>query len=115
MLHKTSLRLTALLCLCFPLALVAADSKTPPAKLTAAQIVDKNIAARGGLQAWHAVQTMSWSGKLDAGGGDSIARSRNYVTERKHHPTKMELLGKKNEKDAADKQVQLPFIMEMKR
>src|SRR5919109_5088799 len=100
MLHKTSLRLTALLCLCFPLALVAADSKTPPAKLTAAQIVDKNIAARGGLQAWHAVQSMSWTGKMDAGGGDSIARSRNYLTDRKHRPTKMELLDKKDgEKD----------------
>jgi len=37
-------------------------------KLTAAQIVDKNVAARGGLAKWRAVQSMTLSGKLDAGG-----------------------------------------------
>ena len=36
--------------------------------LSAAQIVDKNVAARGGLSAWRSVQTMSESGKVDAGG-----------------------------------------------
>jgi outer membrane lipoprotein-sorting protein len=36
--------------------------------LTAAQIADKNAAARGGLKAWRAVKTMTMSGKLDAGG-----------------------------------------------
>jgi outer membrane lipoprotein-sorting protein len=36
--------------------------------LTAAQIVAKNVAARGGLKAWRAVQTLSESGKLGAGG-----------------------------------------------
>ncbi len=44
---------------------------TAPAKFTAAEIVDKNIAARGGLQAWRAVQTMSMSGKLEAGGAQN--------------------------------------------
>ncbi|PYX79768.1 MAG: outer membrane lipoprotein-sorting protein [Acidobacteria bacterium] len=108
--------MTVLFCLFFPLALVAADTKTPPAKLTAAQIVEKNVAARGGLQAWRAVQSMSWTGKMDAGGGDSTARSRDFVMGKRHHPTKTELMGKKNaEKDEANKQVQLPFVMEMKR
>jgi hypothetical protein len=37
-------------------------------KLTVAQIVEKNVAARGGLTAWRAVQTMQLSGKMDAGG-----------------------------------------------
>lgn len=50
-----------------PLA-AAENAPTAPVKLTAAEIVDKNIAARGGLKAWHAVQTMSMSGKLEAGG-----------------------------------------------
>jgi hypothetical protein len=36
--------------------------------LTAAQLIDKNIAAKGGLQSWRAVQSMTFSGKLDAGG-----------------------------------------------
>jgi hypothetical protein len=37
-------------------------------KLTAAQIVDKNVAARGGLAKWRAVQSVTLSGKMDAGG-----------------------------------------------
>jgi hypothetical protein len=37
-------------------------------KLTAAQIVDRNVAARGGLKAWRAVQTLTLSGQLEAGG-----------------------------------------------
>jgi outer membrane lipoprotein-sorting protein len=36
--------------------------------LTAAQIADKNVAARGGLKAWRGVKTLTLSGKLDAGG-----------------------------------------------
>src|SRR5262249_40034513 len=31
-------------------------------------VVEKNIAARGGLNAWRAVRTLSWAGKMDAGG-----------------------------------------------
>lgn len=37
-------------------------------KLSATQIVDKNVAARGGLTAWRAIQSMTVIGKLDAGG-----------------------------------------------
>jgi hypothetical protein len=48
-------------CLFVPLA---ADAQTPP-KLSAAQVVEKSIAARGGLQAWRAVQTMTVTGKND--------------------------------------------------
>ena len=58
---------------------LAAESKPARADLTAAQILEKHIAARGGLQAWHAVKAMSWSGKMDAGTGDSAARSSGYV------------------------------------
>src|SRR5437879_5853146 len=56
------------------LPLTTAQAQT--ASLTAPQIVEKNIAARGGLQAWRGLQTMTWTGKMDAGGGDSAARSR---------------------------------------
>ncbi len=48
--------------------LFAADVKMALPKLTAAEIVDKNIAARGGLQPWRAVQAVSMRGKLEAGG-----------------------------------------------
>jgi hypothetical protein len=47
-------------------AVVAPAPSLP--KLTAAQIVDRNVAARGGLSKWRAVQSMTLSGKMDAGG-----------------------------------------------
>jgi len=53
----------------FAVSLTAARGETPSeAKLSAAAIVEKNVAARGGLQAWRAVQTMSMQGRLGAGG-----------------------------------------------
>jgi len=52
--------------------IVVADSTTAPVDLTAAQIVERNISARGGLQAWRTVKTLSMSGKLDAGGKQKV-------------------------------------------
>jgi outer membrane lipoprotein-sorting protein len=53
----------------------AAKAKAPPAKkippppaLPAGKIVERNIAARGGLQAWRAVNSLTMSGEMDAGG-----------------------------------------------
>jgi hypothetical protein len=51
---------------------MSAGPSDTPAKLTVAEIIDKNAAARGGLQAWRGVQTMSFSGKLDAGGASKV-------------------------------------------
>ena len=39
-----------------------------PAGMTAEQVIERNVTARGGLQAWRGVQTLSMSGKLEAGG-----------------------------------------------
>ncbi len=50
----------------------AATSEPAPAKpdpaagLTAAQIVEKNVVARGGLEAWRAIQTMVWAGHVQS-------------------------------------------------
>ena len=57
------------------LALCAASlvvSVADAAELTAAQIVDKNIAARGGLAAWRAVNAITLAGEMDAGGNDNV-------------------------------------------
>ncbi len=64
-----------LLAVCISLALAvslagAANAPSSPAKLSAAEIVDRNVAARGGLQAWRAVQALSLTGKMDAGGNE---------------------------------------------
>jgi len=115
MLGKKILLLSVLFCLCFSLDL-AADNKTAQSGLTAAQIVEKYAAARGGLQAWRAVQTMSWTGKMDAGGGLNDP-SRRVTQGRTGRAGRMEFTDNKGPgaKGEANKQVQLPFVLDMKR
>ena len=112
----TAVLLFVLYCLCIPRALVAADNKTAPANLSAAQIVDKHVAARGGLQAWRAVQSLSVTGTMDAGRADSAARSIRLAkggmgaTSRRAHADAAGAV-----KGEATQQVQLPFTLEVKR
>lgn len=79
------------------------------AGLSAQQIIDKNVAARGGLKAWRAVQSMSMSGKMDAG------RQRAQVPEvvTNSNLRKVKVDSTKSLPEA--KVIQLPFTMEMKR
>jgi outer membrane lipoprotein-sorting protein len=80
-----------------------ADTASSPAKLTAAQIVDKNVAARGGLQAWRAVQTLSLMGKMEAGGNSRPTLPVPGVRADSQMPRR------------PAEQAQLPFVMELKR
>lgn len=41
-------------------------ARSTPARLSAQQIVAKNLAARGGLEAWQKVQTMIWMGHIES-------------------------------------------------
>jgi len=91
---------------------MAASAQSAP-KLTAAQIVDKNIAARGGLQAWRSLQTMTWKGKMDVGTGDSVARSRAMSTTSMRQARAMSAANAKAAPEV--KQVQLPFTSDWKR
>ena len=93
--------------LAFALSLaVAGEIPQSLAKLSAADIVNKNVAARGGLQAWRAVQTMSMEGKMGAGGNQRAAlpvpvpgRNANQAS-----------LPQRPAQEA-----QLPFVLELKR
>jgi hypothetical protein len=94
-----------LVALAVPLV-VAADTQSAPAGLSAAQIADMNVAARGGLQAWRTVQTLSLEGKMGVGGNQRAAlpvptpHSKELANTLPRRP---------------DQEVQLPFLMEMKR
>ncbi len=70
--HKMVRKSLVVFVICISLALVisvfAAGDTPTRSNLSAAAIVDRNVAARGGLQAWRAVLTMSMEGKLGAGG-----------------------------------------------
>ena len=109
--------LSVLFCLCFAHMVSAADSKTTHADLTAAQIVEKHVAARGGLQAWHAVQTLSVTGKMEAGSGDSAARSARLTRSGTGAAAKNGRANTPVDADpgTASQQVQLPFTLQMKR
>jgi hypothetical protein len=104
---------------CVPAALWATHAQAAPPNLSAQQIVEKHVAARGGLQAWRAVQTMSWSGNMDAGAGDSVARSKSWVAQTWGRKGTSHAAAAGAAKDAAPKpeakQVQLPFVMDVKR
>jgi outer membrane lipoprotein-sorting protein len=55
------------------IAAAAAAAHTPaaahaPASLSVDQIVERNVAARGGLAAWRATKTLTIAGDMDAGG-----------------------------------------------
>ena len=91
------------LSLAIPVALRAESAAGVATKLSAAQIVEKNVSARGGLQAWRSVQTLSMTGKMDAGGN---ARSTLPMPKQK---------GVAMPPPRPAEQVELPFVMELKR
>ena len=105
-------------------AVKAPNAKAPAAaapvqvpRMTAAQVLDKHIAARGGAQAWKAVQALQLSGMVDAGKGDNYARAMKIVNAGKKASgkgTPAEIAAASGQKDDA-KQVELPFTLDLKR
>src|SRR6267143_2727147 len=96
---------------CANLLAVAQDTPASRVKLSAVDIADKNVAARGGLQAWRAVQTMSLAGKLGAGGNQRAALPVPS-------PGPGGAGRKSNRQTLASRpaeEVQLPFVMELQR
>jgi outer membrane lipoprotein-sorting protein len=94
-----------LVCIALVLAISCAlgETSTTPAKLSAAQVIEKNVEARGGLKPWRAVQTLSLSGKMQAGGNEPSSRRLPGVklsSAMPHRPAE---------------QAELPFMLEMKR
>ena len=77
--------------------------------LTAAQIVNKNVAARGGLKAWHAVQTLTESGKMGAGGDQRGPAAQTPVK----RPGKQ--TGPMPASPRLAQEAQLPFTLELER
>ena len=69
-------------------ALVA--SVASAADFTAAQIVERNAAARGGLATWRAVQSLSMSGEMDVG-GKTDARVPYTLSVKRPHMSRLEI------------------------
>ncbi len=79
------------------------------------RVIEQNEAARGGLERWRKVQSMSLTGTLEAGPArDPVKVSRDWMgtpQSRKAEARRVLL----HDKDAAPKQVSLPFVMELQR
>ncbi len=73
-------RITAwALALCFSTLALASEAVNEG--LTASRIVEKNVAARGGLDAWRKIQSMVWVGHIE--GANALERRLPFVLEMK--------------------------------
>jgi len=88
------------------LGALAADTPSSRPTLSADEVVARNVQARGGLKAWRAVQTLSWSGKMGAGGNQ---RTPLPVQVPGKGPNKLTVPPRPKE------EAQLPFQMDMAR
>ena len=89
-----------------PSLMTGADTSTKSAapQLSAAQIVEKNVEARGGISGWRALQTLEMKGKLQAGGN-----------KRPTVPVPGTRIGPEINSKRPVEQVELPFVMELQR
>lgn len=107
------------------LAIAAEAHKNSPDKgltgvtgITAEQIIERNINARGGAAAWHKINSISMTGKLDAGrqrvdGGRIVtAAAPKSRAEKKAELRKVAMqMGE----ESSDKIIRLPFQMDLQR
>jgi hypothetical protein len=108
MLRKT---LAIVISTAFALSINATPGTSPTApNLSAAQVVDKNVAARGGLQVWRAVQTMTLTGKMGVGGNERAALSIPVPGAPKGRGNTLEGVRQRRVEE-----VQLPFVMDLAR
>jgi hypothetical protein len=86
--------------------MAGADTSTKAAapQLSVAQIVEKNVAARGGLERWRAVKTLELKGKMEAGGN-----------RRPTIPVPGVKVGTEVREKRLTEQAQLPSVLELSR
>jgi hypothetical protein len=97
-----------------------ADNSQAAGNLTAAEIMAKNVAARGGLEAWRAVKTPSVAGKMGAGGNQRPTLATPAPRPRaklwgQGFGDKGPPMSRLADATRAVEEVQLPFLMQMER
>jgi hypothetical protein len=99
------------------IATVAMAASVNVPTLSMQQIVERNAAARGGLDAWRHVHSMTLAGKMDAGkerkDGGQIANAAPKTRPQARAEARLALQNKK--KIAGDRVIQLPFEMSLAR
>lgn len=89
----------------------ASDAKTTSTTLSAVEIVNRNAAARGGLDAWRKVLSLSESGQMGAGGDRREPVSTPTVTP----PPGAKKVQPLPSSPRLAKEAQLPFLLELER
>jgi outer membrane lipoprotein-sorting protein len=93
----------------------AAGRKATAPRLSLSEVVKRHVSARGGLQAWRAVQALSLKGKMDAGTGDSVARSVRAARARAGTQEIRREIAAGAHTAEPERQVQLPFTLAKQR
>lgn len=91
-------------------------SKQTEAEKAAVSIVKKNLAARGGLEKWRAIKSMTMSGQMDAGkirSADDVRASMQ--PQASAVSARRAVIKKLKSADPEDKTVRLPYVMEVER
>jgi len=69
-----------------------AAEATAGGELTVQQILERHVAARGGEEAWHKIQTMAWTGHIESGAG-GISKHPFLMMFQRPAATRFEVLG----------------------
>lgn len=69
----------------------AASAAAPAPAKTAAEVIERNVAARGGLEAWRKVDTLGWFGHLEPGGAKDVQRVPFVMQLKRPNLTRFEL------------------------
>jgi outer membrane lipoprotein-sorting protein len=75
------------------LAATVGSVSAAPANMSVEQIIERNIAARGGLPAWHDAKTLVMAGDIDAGGKPNHALPY-ILKEKRPHKSRLEIVFK---------------------
>lgn len=90
-----------------PSLMAGADTSTKATAphLSVAQIIENNVAARGGLEHWRRVEALEMKGKLQAGGNKRPAMAVPGAAK----------VGQEVREKRLTEQAQLPFVLELRR
>ena len=108
------------ICLLLPiLGSSALGSNAKLAPLTAAQIIERNLAARGGSSAWQQIRSVTLTGKMDAGeerkDGGAAGTLGTLLDMQRKAIERLQVTSHPAAKADAPKVIQLPFKMDLAR
>ncbi|HZV54464.1 MAG TPA: hypothetical protein VFF82_05940, partial [Rhodocyclaceae bacterium] len=79
-----------MLAICLPARLALAADPPMASELAVAQVIERNVAARGGLPAWRKIQTMAWIGHIESANHPD-ARLSFILEQKRQNKTRFEI------------------------